>query len=78
MEAVKFEGHNAVIAEDQPQYIPLPVRHDPSAEGSPMTCCFKLSPEEIQEIIDTGTIWHVQWTFGQPFQPIRMSTQKPF
>lgn len=41
-------------------------------------CCFELNKEEIDEIIRTGKIWHIQCTFWGAFQPISMSTQNPF
>lgn len=78
MEAVEFPQQTTVLAKDQPQYQPLPVRYEPDKEGQPMTCCFKLSPQELREINATGLIWHNQWTFGQPFHPIMMTTRSPF
>ena len=41
------------------------------------TFAMKLSPEEIKELTETGVLWFTQLTFGQGFQPIRLSTQKP-
>lgn len=78
MKAVPFEGHNTVLAKDQPQYQQLPVLHEPEKEGSPMTACFQLDPIELYEIQKTGLLWTIQWTFGQPFQPISMTTVCPF
>jgi hypothetical protein len=42
-----------------------------------ITCCFKLTPEELAEIARTGIIWHTVLTFGQPLQPQSMSLQRP-
>lgn len=78
MEAVDFPEKNLDLAKDQPEYQTLPVLYEPDKEGAPMTACFKLSPEEIADIVATGHVWHTQWTFGNNFQPIRMSTSKPF
>lgn len=78
MDAIDFPERNVELAKDQPEYQTLPVLSEPEKEGQPMTCCFQLTKEEILEIVATGQIWHTQWTFGAPFQPIRMSTQKPF
>ena len=47
----------------------------PVAPG--VTCCFKLTPEELEEINRTSVIWHTVMTFGQPLQPQRMSLQRP-
>ncbi len=78
MIAVNFPEANVQLAKDQPEYQTLPVLYEPTAEGVPMTCCFELSEDELKEINDTGKLWHTQWTFGHPFQPIRMSTKRPF
>lgn len=74
MEAIEFEGHNVVIAKDQPQYRPLPAYWN-QEEGS-MTFCFKLTEAEIQRIYATGEIWFKQITFGQAMNPIALSTNK--
>ena len=78
MDAIKFPQHNVVLAENQPEYIPLPVFIDRNDPQVPMTACFKLNPDELKEIQKTGCLWLTQLTFGQYFQPIRMSTQNPF
>lgn len=78
MKAVPFEGHNVILAKDQPQYQQLPVLHEKNREGQPMTACFQLEQYEIDQLNKTGLLWTTQWTFGQPFQPISMSTACPF
>lgn len=78
MKAVEFEGVNIVLGKDQPQYQPLPAMIDTEAEGVPITCCFELSDEELDEIKSTGKIWYTVLSFGQNFYPINMSTKKPF
>jgi len=78
MKAVPFEGHNTILAKDQPQYQQLPVLHEKDREGQPMTACFQLEQHEIDQLNKTGLLWSTQWTFGQPFQPISMSTACPF
>lgn len=42
-----------------------------------VSCCFKLTPEELEEANKTGVIWHTVITFGQKLQPQRMSLQRP-
>lgn len=42
-----------------------------------ITCCFKLTPEELAEVNRTGVIWHTVLTFGKPLQPQSMSLQRP-
>lgn len=78
MIAEDFPERNVELAKDQPEYQTLPVHYDPQAEGAPMTSCFRLSPAEIEEINRTGLLWHTQFTFGHPYQPIRMAVTKPF
>lgn len=74
MKAIKFKGHNLVLAEDQPQYQPLPVCNERTPEGS-MVCCWKLSIWERLKTIFTGRLFFRQLTFGQPFQPILPMTE---
>lgn len=74
MKAIKFKGHNAVLAEDQPQYTPLPVCVECTPEGS-MVSCFKLSWLERIKLLFSGKLFFRQLTFGQPFQPVAPLTE---
>lgn len=69
MDPIKFKGHNMILAEDQPQYRPLPicVEHDPN--GS-MTSCYKLTWWERIKVLFVGRIFFRQVTFGRGFNPI--------
>lgn len=78
MRPIKFPQQTHTLAENQPQYEPLPVHIDTTDPATPMTCCFQLSPEELAEINATGQLWYAQLTFGEAFQPVRLSTQNPF
>lgn len=79
MESLDFPKANYPLAKDQPQYQTLYVFYDRiAAPFFPMTYCMKLSQEEIDSIIKNRCIWLTQTTFGQPFQPIRMSVESPF
>lgn len=78
MEAITFKEVNLELAKDQEQYQTLPVHYDDTIPEGPMTACFKLTPEEIKQIILTGKLWHTQWTFKKGFQPVAMSTSNPF
>jgi hypothetical protein len=78
MISVKFPQSNFALAEDEPEYETLHVHADTTIPQVPLTCCFELNKEEIDDIVRTGKIYHTQWTFGNPFQPILMSTQNPF
>lgn len=70
MKAIKFKGHNMVLAEDQPQYTPLPVCCECTSDGS-MVSCFALSFWERMRVLFTGRMFFRQLTFGNPLQPIR-------
>lgn len=77
MIAVQFPESNVVLAANQDEYEPLPVkvyRNDPYGR---VACCFRLSDAELDEIVRTRTIWHVQLTFGKSFQPVQLSTSRP-
>lgn len=81
MEPIKFEGVNVVYGENQPEYMPLPAeKRIPEKTdrffGEVLTC-WKLSPEELKKIQETGIIWLSLLTFGQPLQPIMLSVEKP-
>ena len=77
MRAIEFEQVTNRLAEDQPEYETLPV-HITNDENREFTCCFELNKAEIDEIVKTGKLWYTQLTFGNLFQPIRMSTENPF
>ncbi len=74
MKPVKFEGHNAILAEDQPQYLPLPVLVVEDCTIS----CWKLSLWERIKVFFTGILWLEQLNFGQSLQPQRPSADIPF
>ena len=73
---VKFPEANAVLAASQDEYEPLPIHRFAGPDGR-VAMCFRLSPAELDEIARTRTLWIQQLTFGQPFQPIALSTQRP-
>lgn len=73
---VQFPEANAVLARDQGEYEPMTVYRFKDPEGR-VACCFRLSDVELEEIARTRTLWVQQLTFGQPFQPIGLSTQRP-
>lgn len=73
---IKFEGHNIVYAEDQPEYLPLPAYRDDDNEGSVISC-WQLSWRERFKILWTGQFWFTQWTFHSPLQPQLPSVDRP-
>lgn len=93
MTAIDFPQVNVQLAEDQPQYETLPVfveyvpmQCDDGKGGTvtkmvanSMTARFQMSPEELAEAIATGgKFYYTQMVYGNPFQPVRMSTLDPF
>ena len=74
MEPIKFPEHNTVYAEDQPEYLPLPVF---KAEDGPLVSCWKLTWRERFKVLFTGRLWLMSLTFNQPLQPILPQVDKP-
>ena len=75
MEPIKFKEHNAVYAEDQPQYKPLPVFKYESKEGECVSC-WKLSWGERFKIFFTGKLWVSLMTFNKPLTPSLFTVNK--
>lgn len=75
MEPIKFDGVNVVFGANQPEYIPLPAAVNYKA-GKVLTC-WKLTPEEIKRVQETGMVWLEMLTFNQPLQPVRLDVEKP-
>lgn len=69
MNPVKFEGQNLVFAEDQPEYIPLPVHK--AADGK-VTSVWKLTDKERKMIADGAHVCLCQSTFNQALQPVNL------
>lgn len=73
---VQFPESNGVLAGNQDEYEPLPIHRFAGVEGRVAFCC-RLSDAELAEIARTRTLWIQQLTFGKPFQPVALSTQRP-
>lgn len=76
MISVNFPEANVLLAMDQDEYEPLAIHRFEGKEGR-VAMCFRLSPAEIRELVQTKTLWVQQLTFGRNFQPIALSTQRP-
>jgi hypothetical protein len=85
---IKFPEANCILAENQPEYTPLPVfveykdvetahKKATVTVAWSMTACFELSDEEIEQIVKTRRLYHTQMVFGNNFQPVMLSTQNP-
>jgi len=74
MKLIEFHEQTAIIAKNQPEYLPLPANISP--EGI-VTCCWELSDDDVAQIIKTRKIWHQILTFKKPLQPQLLLTEKP-
>lgn len=74
MHLKEFEGQTALIAENQPEYIPMPAHISP--EGV-VTCCWHLTWRERFRLLLTGEIWHQILTFRTDLQQQKLSTERP-
>lgn len=76
MELEKFEGHNVIIASNQPPYKPMPAYRFGDDSGTTLIC-WKLGFWERLNILWTGRIWHFILTFDQPMQPQKLQAESP-
>lgn len=70
MKPIKFSGQNTIVAKEQEQYIPLPAFID----NQKVVTCWQLDEEDLKTVNRDGVIYLRNLTFGQPLQPIYMST----
>jgi hypothetical protein len=70
----EFKEATCVYAEDQPEYLPLPVHR--TAKGA-ITACWKLGLWERLRLLFTGRLWLSVLTFNGPLQPLSPSASKP-
>ena len=73
MRPTKFKESNKTYAENQPEYLPLPVFK--SIDGQ-VVSCWQLSLRERIKLLITGKLWLCLHTFNKPLQPIFMTTIK--
>lgn len=74
MKAVDFLQAIVVIAENQPEYEPLPAHVD--GQGT-ATFCWQLSWRERWSLLFGGKLWHSVMTGGGPLQPQLLAVYKP-
>ena len=72
---IKFPEQNCTYAENQPEYLPLPVHK--TKEGLVISCWYLTWRERIK-LLFTGQIWWEVHTFNQPLQPQLPLIDKPF
>lgn len=86
MKPVRFEEVNVVLGENQPDYESLPalvkdhivgVGDDAAVikHGNVITC-WELTDEEVADIVKNKKLWLSTLTFGHPFQPVCLTTNK--
>lgn len=66
MKPVDFPESNVVYAEDQDEYLDLPVHR--TADGV-VTSCWKLTIWERLRVLFTGRLYFSVLTFNEPLQP---------
>lgn len=76
MKPIDFPESNRTYAEDQPEYLPLPVLKLDNPQGEVISC-WELTEEEKESILKEGKIWLSCWTFNQPLQPLMLFAEKP-
>jgi len=78
MKFTEFAQQNLILAENQEEYLNLPVNVNPDLPEQPMAFCLELDMEDIERLIENkGRIFINQLTFGKNFQPISISLQPP-
>ena len=75
MKPIKFKEQNCTYAENQHEYLPLPVFKNDSLEGEVISC-WKLSLIERLRILFTGKLWVMLMTFNKPLTPSFLTTKK--
>lgn len=74
MKLIDFPEAHVVIAENQPEYLPMPAY---IWDDQVITCCWKLSLRERISLLFSGKLWHSVWTFSKALQPQRLDICKP-
>ena len=75
MKPISFPEQNAVLAEHQKEYLPLPVHR--TSDGT-VVSCWRPSWWQRLKLLVTGRVWVLTLTFGDPLQPLMVQTDKPF
>ena len=84
--ALQIPGHEAdefIIARDRPEYVPLPAlnitlfREGRGLGMKGVLTRWRPSDEERAALANGADIWLETMTFGDPMQPVRISTECP-
>jgi hypothetical protein len=74
MTPTKFAGVNVVYAENQPEYLPLPVHR---CDDGTVTSCWTLSWRERLVLLLRGRFFISVLTFNGPLQPVIPTVTAP-
>jgi len=72
--ATEFKEQTAVLAKDQPEYIPLPVWQDDRETIS----CYRITWRDRFRVLFGAKLWLIQLHFGGPLQPQLPTLEYPF
>jgi len=75
MKAIHFPEETCIYAENQPQYLPLPVH---KTDSGVVTACYELTLWEAIKVLCGAKIWVSVLTFNKPLQPQRLTVEDPF
>lgn len=77
MEAMMFDGANAIFDNKDKDMFPLPAKCVGKQSVGQTITCWQLSREEIEKVQETGIIYLSLLTYGQGIPPILMSVDEP-
>jgi len=75
MKPIKFKEANLILAENQPEYLPLPAWR---GNDGTVISCWRFSWRERFKLFINGKIWMRVLTFNKPLQPQRLDVDRPF
>ena len=78
MNLIDFPQRTVIIAENQPEYIPMPAWRDPQDPAGRIICCWQLTWRERLKLLFTGKIWHHILTFRGALQPQLLELRDPW
>lgn len=76
MKPIKFKEQTCTFAKDQSEYGQLPAHMSDTEDGIVVTSCWSLSFKERFMLLITGKVWVKVLTFGNPLQPLDLTTVK--
>jgi len=75
MKPIGFKEQTCIYAENQPEYVPLPVFKTDDGE---VISCWAMTWRERLSVLLTGKIWWSVLTFNNPLQPQQPYVNRPF